>query len=217
MIASRVIAVVSISSIVFALILFYLHGTSHEPIEFSAEGESVASFSADQRQTIVVDIAGGVRHPGVYRLPVGSRVSDAIDAAGGISEEADIVILEQLINRAQKIPDGAKLYIPKKVDGQDRQLLTSNRQETSHNILFLQEKHGDTLRTSHNIEMRESGKRLVSINLASASELEMLSGIGPATAKKIIDGRPYTRLEDLVSKKIIGKKTFEKIRSYISL
>lgn len=213
----RILAFVSIGSIAFALVLFYLYGMSHEPIEFSTEGERSASSSADQRQTIVVDVAGGVNQPGVYRLPFGARVSDAIEAAGGISEEANTEILEQAINRAQKIPDGAKLYIPKKIESSNGQSGKSDRQETSRNVLFLQESREDTLGTSHNVQFRESGKRLVSINFASASELESLHGIGPATAKKIIDGRPYTSIEELVTKKIVGKKTFENIRPYVSL
>lgn len=213
----RILSLVSIGSIGFALVLFYIYGTSHEPIEFSIEEEKNASSSADQKQTIVVDVAGGVRSPGVYRLPVGSRVSDAIDAAGGISEEANTEILEQAINRAQKIPDGAKIYIPKKVDTEDRQSTKHNNQGVSRNMLFFQQNYRDTLGTSHNILSQESGKRLISINFASSSELESLHGVGPATAKKIIDGRPYTSLEELVTKKIVGKKTFENIRPYLSL
>ena len=58
---------------------------------------------------------------------------------------------------------------------------------------------------------------MVSVNSASQSELESLPGIGPVTAGKIIDGRPYNQVEELLERKIVGKATFEKIKNLISL
>jgi competence protein ComEA len=93
---------------------------------------------------------------------------------------------------AQRIGDGMKLYIPTKED-----------------IL-------DGVSTSHNITTGQMGSA-VSINNASQQSIENLSGVGPATASKIIEGRPYMSLDELVTKKAVGAKLYEKIKSQLTL
>jgi competence protein ComEA len=138
---------------------------------------------------IAVDVEGAVQHPGVYRIDSQSRVEDALSAAGGYSAEADRQRISKTLNLASRVTDGAKVYIP--AVG-----------ETA--VAGAETAGGD-----------QSG--IVSINGASQSEIEALPGIGAVTAGKLIQGRPYTSLEELMSKKVVGKKVFEQIKDKISL
>ncbi len=178
----------SLLCIAAAIVILISSAQPTTPIEFSSE--TAATVSGAQAQEIWVDVAGAVVAPGVYKLPFGSRVEDAIRAAGGVSREADAEAIARAINRAAKLTDGAKLYIPKQ---------GSDQAEAS---------------TSQDKDHSSAG---VSVNAASQSELETLSGIGPVTAKKIIDGRPYLTLEELVSKKALSQSLFDKLKDQITL
>ena len=175
----------SIGLIVISLILLVKSTQTTTPIVFSDEASVAGILSG----TIHIDIEGAVVNPGVYELPAGSRVEDAIMASGGLSGEADEEILGRTINRAAKVVDGAKLYISKTGE--------STAPVTSHNS--------------------ESSSPLVNINFASQSELETLAGVGPVTAGKIISSRPYQTLEELVVKKAVGQSLFEKIKPQLGL
>lgn len=181
----------SILFIIIALTILLKSVQTSTPITFSSEEATVAG--AIRGGELVVDIAGAVVNPGVYRLPAGSRVEDAIAAAGGLSADADGDRLSKVVNRAAKLSDGAKLYIPQKSD------------VTSGNV------------STPNVPDSSDYPHLVSINAASQSELETLSGIGPVTATKIINGRPYTSLEELVTKKAVGQALFDKLKDQLTL
>lgn len=183
-----ILGLASIFIIIFSVTLLIKSFQSTTPITFSSDEASVAGVMRSGE--VVVDVSGGVINPGIYSLPPGSRVEDAIAAAGGLSKDVDEDRLAKLVNRAAKLSDGAKLYIPKKSD------------ETSHNI---------------SDPSNPSSPSSVSVNAASQSELEALPGIGPATAKKIISGRPYTSLEELVTKKAMGQALFDKLKSLLTL
>jgi competence protein ComEA len=123
----------------------------------------------------------------VYRLDLGSRIDKALQTAGGLTGEADRGWVEKNVNKAQMVVDGYKLYIPKK--------------------------NQDGL----NLQVAGLQSRATSINSGSQNDLESLPGIGPVTAQKIISGRPYTRLEELTERKIVGQKVWESIKDQISL
>jgi len=150
-------------------------------------------FSSDEKESsesskLIVDVSGAVKNPGVYTLAYGSRVSDAIIVAGGFSEEADMEQVSLRINQASVLSDGAKVYIPLKG------------------------------KTNQQIEVSQVvSSKTISINTASSSELDTLSGIGPVTAKKIIDNRPYASLEELVTKKAVGQSLFDKLKNQLTL
>ena len=114
---------------------------------------------------VYVDVDGAVVRPGVYRLKDGARVSQAIDAAGGLTAEADVTGL----NRASKITDGQKIYVP-----------TVGEQQTAAAVGGAESSASTTPGTG-------SSSGLVNINTASAAELQTLSGIGPSMAQSIID------------------------------
>ncbi len=147
---------------------------------------------------IHVDVEGGVERPGVYSLPLGSRVDDAISIAGGTNSEADVDGLAKQLNRASILVDGGKIYVPKK-----NEIQGSN---TSYNLDPLLQRQ----KTSQN-------GSLINVNFSSQSELDSLPGVGPVTANKIISARPYNTLDDLVNKKVISSSLFEKIKSQLTL
>lgn len=143
---------------------------------------------------ITVDVSGAVVSPGVYELEAEARIEDAIKAAGGLSEQASGEYVSKSLNLAQKISDGVKIYIPYQGD------------PTSPNGYAGQGKIAG---------VNTSG--MVNINTGTQAELEALPGIGPVTASKIISGRPYLKVEDLLSQKIVPKATFEKIKDSLQI
>ncbi len=160
---------------------------------------------------IMVDIEGAVVNPGVLTVQTGSRVEDVITMAGGLRKDADSMYVSQSINRAMKVVDGMKIYIPTVSETSHiNNIAGQNGMMTSHNSsILLQRPDGQ----SQNI----GGVTHVSINMASKDQLETLTGVGPVTAQKIIDNRPYQTLEELVSKKAVGQSVFEKIKEQIDL
>lgn len=132
-------------------------------------------------QKIAVDVSGEVVKPGVYRINAGSRVEDVLQVAGGLAVGADIEWVDKNINRALKLVDGQKVYIPRKG--------VVNASQTS----------------------------AVNINSADQRELESLPGVGPVTAQKIISGRPYQNVSELVGRKILSQRVFDEIKDKISL
>jgi competence protein ComEA len=140
---------------------------------------------------IVVDVGGAVRVPGLYHLAPGSRVGDAIAAAGGYGPTVDAAAVARDVNLAALLVDGQKVVVP------DR---TISNEPTS---------GGDG-----------DGSGLVDLNHASESELEALPGIGAVTARKIIEARaerPFSRPDELVERKLVGQATWEKIRALVTV
>lgn len=151
-----------------------------------------ASTSGSASGKIFVDVEGAVLNPGVYQIPLNGRVQEALSAAGGLSELADREWTAKNLNLAAKLSDGAKIYIPKvgEVTGQVQ---------------------------SAEFKVQSSNEELININTASLSELDTLPGVGPVTGQKIIDGRPYNKIEDLIEKKVVNNSVWEKIKEKITL
>lgn len=161
--------------------------------EANTNKDSSKNISND---VVYVDIEGGIKSPGVYKLPSGARVGEALQRAGGLGEQANRDWVSKHINLAVKITDGAKIYIPfekeQNISAQiESSLLTS----------------GDT----SNLE----NSKTVNINTASSDALDALSGIGPVTAKRIIDSRPYQSIDELLSRKILSAKVYSKIKAQL--
>ncbi|KKU12223.1 MAG: hypothetical protein A2126_03255 [Candidatus Woykebacteria bacterium GWB1_45_5] len=179
-------------SLILALLGFTLLGAGLSIAKFSRQSSDPQFISAQGDQNgeeIVVDIAGAVNKPGVYSLPAGSRVSEAVDKASGLSGEADKAWVAQNLNFAAKLADGQKIYIP--AIGQAGKVDTGT------------------------VAGQAAGK--ININTAPSGELDTLPGIGPVTAQKIIASRPYAATEELLSKKVVGASTFEKIKDKVTI
>jgi competence protein ComEA len=142
--------------------------------------------------TLVVDVAGAVRSPGLYRLPVGARVGDAISAAGGFGPAVDTVAASAVLNLAAALSDGQKIVVPAR---------------------------GAATAPPSGGSEGAAGSVLVDVNHASQAELEALPGIGPATAQKIIAARTeraFASARELLDRKLVGNATWEKIRDLVT-
>lgn len=166
------------------------------PFQAPEEQTPASSESSAAAGEIVVHVAGAVFTPGVYRLPVGSRVTDAVNAAGGGLSTASL----DSLNLARILADGEQVYVQ-----------TAEEVGSGGSPAAGEGAAGTAAGT-------QSGGR-VNINHASAAELEALPGIGPATAQKIVDDRaangPFAAPEDLMRVPGIGEKKFESLRDYV--
>lgn len=150
--------------------------------------ENVLEQDEENEVPIFVDVSGAVVAPGVYQLVLGDRVQDAVVASGGILEDADKQYLDRDLNMAREVIDGEKIYIPFEHD----------------DVLGSESENSET-------------SSLVNINTASLSELDTLPRVGPVTAQKIIDNRPYQSLDSLLTKEVIGESTFNDIKNSIRI
>ena len=146
--------------------------------------------STTQEAVIFVDIKGAVKNPGVYQMKVGDRVKDALDAAGGLTEEAD----SQKVNLAKRLEDQMVIVVPKV--GEEAEEIPA----------------GATSK-----EEAKEGK--VNINTATVEELKTLKGVGEKKAEAIIEYRKkngsFKTKEDLMKVRGIGKKLFESFEERI--
>jgi competence protein ComEA len=148
---------------------------------------------------LIVDVQGAVLRPGVIRLVAGSRVGDAIEAAGGFGPRVDAERAGQELNLAAALKDGDRIVVPSRDDPPASSGGSGGSSSGSSG---------------------GSGGSLVDLNTATASELDALPGIGPVTAKKILDSRaekPFAGIDDLRERKLVGASVFDKIHDLITV
>lgn len=180
-------------------VIFFIYGliglllTNKTPSNDIVFDANSAQQNRSEVRTIFIDVEGAVVSPGLYKLPQDSRIQDGIIAAGGLSASADREYIAKNLNLATKLTDGGKIYIP------------SVGQAVS---------EGSVLNAFSQIG---SGGNLININIGSQVQLEALPGIGPKTAEKIIAGRPYGSVQELLNKKIVGSKVFNQIKDKITV
>jgi competence protein ComEA len=143
---------------------------------------------------VVVDVRGAVVSPGVYELPADARWQDAVDAAGGLSPEADL----STINLARRLRDGDILVIGSLMPATDSQIPAEDGSSAS-----------------------SGSQTRININTASIDELEVLPGIGEVTAQRIVDFReqngPYRSIDDLVHVQGISTRTIDGLRDLVAV
>ncbi len=170
----------------------------------SDAGESRVEVLGEEQDlnssSVTIDIQGAVAKPGLYELPDGSRIADALTLAGGLTENADSAWTQKTINRAAKLTDGQKIYIP----SNDEQINVPSAKNITEG--FAENETGE-----------ETYSSMININTASSKELESLWGIGEKIAQYIIEQRPYSSPEELVEKKLITSKVFERIKNQITV
>ncbi|HXX60884.1 MAG TPA: ComEA family DNA-binding protein [Candidatus Sulfotelmatobacter sp.] len=160
------------------------------PLVTLDEAVAAPTSASPQPSALLVDVEGAVRHPGVVRLAAGSRVADAIAAAGGYSGSVDAAAASSGLDLADPLQDGAKVLVPQRGASVGGAAASSPR----------------------------AGK--VDLNHATAAELDGLPGIGPVTAAKIIASReqqPFQRIDDLRTRKLIGAATFAKLQALVTV
>lgn len=171
----------------------------------ASSGGATSGGDAAGSGQIVVDVDGAVAHPGLYKLPPGSRVQAALAAAGGLSPQADV----HRINRAAKLHDGQKLYVLSQGESTPPQAASSG-----------QGCEGQACTSAEGgvAGSDAEGQGLVNINTANATQLTQLPGVGPAIAQKIIDYRtangPFTSVDDLTKVPGIGTAKLAQIKSH---
>lgn len=178
------------------------------PIE-SARSLQEAFPSSELR----VEVSGAVRTPGVYALPAGSRLIDAITAAGGWGERIDPLRIEICLNLAAPLTDGSAIRIPSR---DDRFLLgvqgiLCGTLYAAPGDIAAVDVPGSTATTA------TGGK--IDLNTATAEQLDTLPGVGPATAAKIIAARkeaPFLIVDDLRTRGIISDRVLQQIRPLVT-
>ena len=184
---------------------FLLKPDSQTPVKetnLQAEVVAVSKDSSTEKEVkeepleqdlITVDVKGAVKSPGIYDLPVGSRVNDAVQKAGGLTEQAD----SKSLNLAQKVSDEALVYVPTK--GEE----AASQQTGSGTV------------SSTNKEKK------VNLNKASLEELKQVKGLGGKRAQDIIDHREangkFKSVDELKKVSGIGAKTIEKLKDYVTV
>lgn len=171
--------------------------------------------SEKEKHKIVVDICGAVENPSVLILDEGSRVYEAVDAAGGLKEGADI----RTTNLAAELNDGMKLYIPTKVEVSMEEKITKQMAGSAYIGGNTAITSSETVSNNGSL-LEESGEK-ININTADEETLQTLKGIGPSTAKKIVEYRTqygrFKKIEDVMNVSGIGQKTFNKWKDLICI
>ena len=161
--------------------------STDEKEEKNRKGESV------EQDLITVDVKGAVKAPGIYDLPVGSRINDAVQKAGGLTEQADA----KAINLAQKISDETLIYVPTQGEEVSSQPASSSTGGASNK------------------------EKKVNLNKASLEELKQVKGLGGKRAQDIIDYREsngkFKSVDDLKKISGFGAKTIEKLKDYVTV
>ena len=146
-----------------------------------------------EQDLITVDVKGAVKSPGIYDLPVGSRVNDAVQKAGGLTDQAD----SKSLNLAQKVSDEALVYVPSKGEEAASQQTASGTASST------------------------SKEKKVNLNKASLEELKQVKGLGAKRAQDIIDHREangkFKSVDELKKVSGIGAKTIEKLKDYVTV
>lgn len=155
---------------------------------------------------IRVDISGAVRKPGVYCLEKDSAVVDIVKKANGFTDGVAQKYLAMKINLATLLIDNSKIYIPFEEDSLCQLLEFKLPKEV-----------GKITEPPLLQEEENQGGECVSINSASKDLLQTLNGVGPSTAQKVIDGRPYEKIEDILNVSGIGEVTYEKFKDMVCL
>lgn len=203
----KVIIIVLI--IIGAGLIFFMYNKNtvntdvvEENILVSNNLQNNSSKDETEEEKIVIHVTGSVKKPGIVRLKEGSRIEDAIDAAGGLTENADIT----KVNLAYILEDGTKIKIPCVTDEniEEEEILS---QDSGENVV---EKENTSL---------NSKEKNVNINKASVSELQSLPGIGASLAERIVEYRKqngrFSSIEDIKNVNGIGDSKFENIRDLI--
>ncbi len=217
------IAALGICATIAAVIALVLIAVGPRPGTLVLEGDTAGlrssgapfgSFAPDAGLVagpgLVVDVAGAVLRPGVYHLPAGSRVADAITAAGGFGPRVDAAAA-QALNLAAPLGDGVQVRVPSRDDppgGGAPATGTAGGAAPSGT--------GQVAGAASN----GAAGALVDLNTASSTELDTLPGVGPVTAAKIIasrEERPFAAVEDLQTRKLVGASVFAKLAGLVTV
>ena len=216
-----IIVIIVIILLVFLFLHNYFYNNeliiTNEVNEISEnKWETIASNSyAKKDGKIVINVVGEVNNPGVVTLDEGARIIDAINAAGGKTEKADI----SEINLAYVLDDGIRLYIPSFSEMKEKKLENStNSKDTISSDAGI----SNIVMEEVAVENKNTNEvKKININKASKEELKQLSGVGDSVAQAIIDYRQkngkFNAIEDIKKVPGIGESKFNNIEKMISV
>ncbi|ACL70043.1 helix-hairpin-helix domain-containing protein [Halothermothrix orenii] len=183
--------------------------------EEDAEKENNETLEKEKKK-IIVHVAGEVKNPGVYKLPEDARVIDAVNAAGGTTDEAD----RHAVNLAAPIYDGEKIVIPAKIKsnkGEDPALLNDITGSKPVSVSRSREE----VNKNNELLITDKYPEKINLNRSSQEQLQKLPGIGPSKARSIVKYREengfFTDKAQLLNVSGIGEKTYEKLKDKVSL
>lgn len=161
-------------------------------------------------ETIFIDIKGEVENPGVYEMQLGDRVIDAVQMAGGFTDEATT----DNVNLSKKLKDESVIIIPSYLKDYENVTIKNDYEIDINDDIVQSEKNESD-------EKIESSSNLININTASVVELMSLDGIGESKAKAIIEYRDingdFENILDIKNVSGIGESIYEKIKDYITV
>lgn len=203
----KIMAMAVISVVIIVIGYYYINSTkevySYTETNSRIEEDMQESENDNKQEKIIIHITGGVKNQGIVEVKEDARINDAIKAAGGTTENADL----SNVNLAYKIQDGQKIYIPTKEDKRKGE----NTEE------LVSENSGDNV--LEEVGPGYNRMSLININTASAELLEQIPGIGNSTALKIIEYRKsngkFKTKEDIKNVSGIGDAKYESIKQYI--
>lgn len=193
-----------IIAIIIGCVCYYVYAqedSTTENLQNNLEIQEETTKEEFSDETILVHVSGAVKKEGVIELKINSRISDAIEKAEGIREDACV----EDINLAYKLEDGMKIHIPTKQEKEEKKEEYVTISSGIHT----------------NQEETEKKDTKVNINTATQTQLETLPGIGPSTAMKILDYRKekgkFTKIEEIKEVGGIGETKFNKIKDLITI
>lgn len=201
------LTILTISIIIFfASLLIYSQADKVEQTDLSEiQSEQIETKSPEAEGYIYIDVSGAVIKPDLYQVSPSARLKDAIVLSGGLSDKADREYFARQYNLASHLTDGQKIYIPTKKE------VLQGVNEAS----FSQQEGQGQVAGVDTSGQDSAGQ--INVNSASADALDTLFGVGPATAQKIINGRPYSTIDELLTKKAVNTRVFEMIRDKITV
>jgi competence protein ComEA len=187
---AMIAVVAAVAVVTLAVVAFTAMSPTGRVEVFSGPAGTGQAAAPASVSMIVVQVSGAVVHPGVFSLPAGSRITDAIRAAGGYSADVDPRQAEAKLNLAAKLLDAQLIVVPRLGEapaGASGAAATAG---------------------------------LLNLNTATAEQLDALPGIGPATATKIISSRTeraFGSVDDLVTRKLVTAATLAKFRDQVTV
>ena len=191
------------------------------PAAAAPAGDAAAVNSPKRAKRLYVDVAGAVRRPSLYLLPPDSRVMQAVFAAGGPTEAADM----DAVNLAQPVTDGEKVFVPKRGTApaaalSSRPLTALTPRAVSLPAAPAPAKSAKTGGGSRSGKIDAASGEQVALNTATLEQLERLPGVGPSMAARILAYRQqaggFSKIEDLTLVTGIGPKKFAKIAPFVT-
>lgn len=193
----------------------------------SGSDEAKALPGDDIPETLTVHVCGAVKKEGVYSLPEGSRIRDAIEAAGGFDKEADTSFL----NLAMRLEDSWQIRVPtvreaekfrsERGSGKAEEAVISRTDADTPGITRGTVSGEDDVKADTESGRRSSEGRKININTASVEELMEIPGIGESKAKKIIEYREkngrFETVEDIMKVNGIKENSFRKMQDHITV